>query len=81
MRQRLINVGVSAETLKDIMRHADFATTEKHYGATRSAQAAGNEVRQKRTNASSDALVGRKDADPPISQEELRALKSLLERL
>jgi len=83
--QRLINAGVSAETLKVIMRHADFATTEKHYGATRSAQAAGNEVRQKLTNAHSDALVGRlvgrKDADPSISQEDLRALKSLLERL
>jgi hypothetical protein len=83
--KRLINVGVSAETLKVIMRHADFATTEKHYGATRSAQAAGTEVRQKLTNANSDALVGRlvgrKDADPTISQEELRTLKSLLERL
>lgn len=78
---RLINAGVSAETIKVIMRHASFATTEKHYGATRSAQAAGNEVRQKLTDASSDALVGRKDADSPISQDELRALKSLLEKL
>jgi integrase len=82
---RLINAGVSAETLKVIMRHADFATTEKHYGAMRSAQAAGTEVRQKLTDASSDALVGRlvgrKEAAPTISQEELRALKSLLERL
>ena len=45
--QRLINAGVSAETLKVVMRHADFATTEKYYGATRSAQAAASEVRQK----------------------------------
>lgn len=29
--QRLINLGVSAETLKVIMRHASFSTTEKHY--------------------------------------------------
>jgi hypothetical protein len=82
---RLINAGVSAETLKVIMRHASFATTEKHYGATRSAQTAGNEVRQKLTDASSNALVGRlvgrKDADSTISQEELRVLKSLIEKL
>ncbi len=57
--RRLINAGVSAETLKVIMRHADFATTEKHYGAMRSAQAAANEVRsQLATDATSDALVG-----------------------
>ena len=57
--QRLINAGVSAETLKVVMRHADFATTEKYYGATRSAQAAAAEVRQKLSpNAATDALVG-----------------------
>ncbi len=39
--QRLINAGVSAETLKVIMRHADFATTEKYYGTMRSAQGRG----------------------------------------
>ena len=37
LAQRLINAGVSAETLKVVMRHKDFATTEKHYGAMRSA--------------------------------------------
>ena len=42
--QRLINSGVSAETLKVIMRHADFDTTEKHYGAIRSAQTAADEL-------------------------------------
>ena len=45
--QRLINLGVSAETLKVVMRHADFATTEKFYGAMRSAQAAATEVHSK----------------------------------
>ena len=44
---RLINSGVSAETVKVVMRHADFATTEKHYGAIRSAQAAGDELARK----------------------------------
>ena len=43
--QRLINAGVSAETLTVVMRHGDFATTMKHYGAVRSAQAAASEVR------------------------------------
>lgn len=42
--QPLINLGVSAETLKLILRHSGFATTEKSYGAVRSAQAAGKEV-------------------------------------
>ncbi|MFZ9092188.1 MAG: tyrosine-type recombinase/integrase, partial [Planctomycetaceae bacterium] len=37
LAERLINAGVSAETLKVVMRHKDFGTTEKHYGAHRSA--------------------------------------------
>ena len=44
---RLIDAGVSAETLMVVMRHADFATTQKFYGAMRSAQSAAAEVRQK----------------------------------
>ena len=80
--QRLINAGVSAETLKVVMRHSDFATTEKYYGATRSAQAAASEVRQKMTTeAPSDALVGRKEKAPELNAEELLKLKALLERL
>lgn len=84
--QRLINAGVSAETLKVVMRHADFATTEKYYGATRSAQAAASEVRQKMTTrAPTDALVGRlvgrKEKAPELNTEELLKLKALLKRL
>ena len=84
--QRLINVGVSAETLKVVMRHADFATTEKYYGATRSAQAAASEVRQKLSpNANTDALVGGlmggHEKTPQFDTEELLKLKALLERL
>ena len=81
--RRLINAGVSAETLKVVMRHADFATTEKHYGAMRSAQAAASELRQKlATDAASDALVGglmggHKET-PKLSAEELMKLKRLL---
>jgi hypothetical protein len=43
---QLINAGVSAETLMVVMRHADFATTQKFYGAMRSAQSAAAEVGQ-----------------------------------
>ena len=77
--RRLINDGVSAETLKVVMRHADFATTEKHYGAMRSAQAAAKEVRSKlAADATSDALVGGKEKAPQLSAEELLKLKRLL---
>lgn len=57
--QRLINAGVSAETLKVVMRHRDFGTTEKHYGATRSAQSAAGEVAAKFAHdARAGAFVG-----------------------
>ena len=42
--ERLINLGISAETLMVIMRHRDFATTRKFYGAKRAAQAAATEI-------------------------------------
>ncbi len=45
--KRLINAGVSAETLKLILRHEDFRTTEKFYGATRAVQSAADEIRSK----------------------------------
>ncbi len=81
---RLMNSGVSAETLKVVMRHADFATTEKHYGALRSAQAAADEV-QRRLAALNPSfvggLVGGKEETPQLSAEELLKLKSLLNLL
>ena len=85
--RRLINAGVSAETLKVIMRHADFATTEKHYGAMRSAQAAANEVHAQLStdsNPESDSgalvgqLVGQPTKTPQLTAEELSKLKRLL---
>jgi len=84
--RRLINAGVSAETLKVVMRHADFATTEKHYGAMRSAQAAAIEVRaQLSTDAASDALVGQlvgqPTKTPQLTAEELSKLKRLLDSI
>ncbi|MCA9112845.1 MAG: hypothetical protein KDA52_23025, partial [Planctomycetaceae bacterium] len=57
--QRLINVGVSAETLDVIMRHRYFATTERYYGAMRSAQSAAPEVvAPKSAHASPNSIVG-----------------------
>src|SRR3954467_10643814 len=57
--QRLINAGVSAETLKVIMRHRDFSTTERYYGATRRAQFAAAEVTEKlAAGCSKSELVG-----------------------
>ncbi|QDT26380.1 site-specific tyrosine recombinase XerC [Gimesia panareensis] len=73
---RLINAGVSAETLKIILRHKDFATTEKFYGATKAAQAAAGEVHEKLAGDSS-----KQDSEDGISQfsaEELKKLRSLL---
>jgi len=69
--QRLINQGVSAETLKLILRHSDFATTEKFYGAVKSAQAAANEIRK---IASVIPDQGAKE----LSTSELSKLRQLL---
>ena len=84
--RRLINAGVSAETLKVVMRHSNFATTEKHYGAVRSTQAAAMEVHEKlatneRTESFVGGLVGGKGKAQPLVRAELDLLKSLLERL
>ncbi len=69
--QRLINQGVSAETLKLVLRHSDFATTEKFYGAVvKNAQAASSEIRSLRTSAASDGKG--------LSADELSKLRSLL---
>jgi integrase len=77
--QRLINAGVSAETLKVVMRHRDFATTEKYYGATRAAQSAAAEIYDRLGSDSSNTeLVGGADAIAQLSAEELKKLKALL---
>ena len=77
--QRLINLGVSAETLKVVLRHRDFATTEKFYGAIRSAQSAAREVRGKLLpSCDSSALVGGHEKAPRLSTEELRKRKAVI---
>ena len=52
---RLINAGISAETVRIVMRHRSFQTTESFYGATRSAQSAVCELASK---LKSPAFVG-----------------------
>lgn len=84
--QRLINLGVSAETLKVVLRHRDFATTEKFYGAIRSAQSAAREVRGKLppscgSSALVGGLVGGHEKAPRLSTDELRKLKAVLNSL
>jgi len=86
LAQRLINASVSAETLKVVMRHKDFATTEKHYGALRSAQSAGAEIIARlrpatETSAFVGGLMGGMKKAPQLSAEELSVLKSLLAKL
>jgi integrase len=80
--QRLINAGVSAETLKIILRHEDFKTTEKFYGAVREAQAAAAEVHRvlDRSGKSRNMLaLGEEEKSlPQLSSVELQKLKTLL---
>ncbi|MFO0979128.1 MAG: tyrosine-type recombinase/integrase [Planctomycetaceae bacterium] len=84
--QRLINHGVSAETLKVVMRHASFSTTEKHYGAIRTAQNAAAEIvaRMKSSTQNSafvGGLVGGLGLEASLTLDEISALKSLLAKL
>jgi integrase len=82
---RLIDAGVSAETLMVVMRHADFATTQKFYGAMRSAQSAAAEVQQKMSAVQKHELVGGlmggTEPTTQLSQAEVQKLKSLLASL
>lgn len=82
LAERLINAGVSAETLMVIMRHRDFATTRKFYGAMKVAQSAA-EIHRKldsesRNSAFVGGFVGGQDEAPRLSAEELQKLKRLL---
>lgn len=82
---RLINAGVSAETLMVVMRHADFATTQKFYGAMRSAQSAAAEVLEKLSTEAKPMFLGGKvggqESDVPLSADQLAKLKALLASL
>jgi hypothetical protein len=80
--ERLINAGVSAETLQVVMRHHSFSTTEKFYGAKKKAQFAARELIDKlastsSSNASTDSLPDQ----PQLNAAGLRKLKTLLNRI
>jgi integrase len=80
--ERLINAGVSAETLMVIMRHKDFATTRKFYGAKRAAQAAAVEVYQKLVvGEKADELVRDVEQLGKLTDDEMKTLKRLLKSL
>jgi len=79
--QRLINAGVSAETLKLVMRHRDFATTEKFYGATRAAQSAAEEIYEKLASQGSQQEAAGVDVIAELSAEQVNKLKALLKML
>lgn len=76
---RLINAGISAETLKVILRHRDFSTTERFYGATRAAQSAANEIHEK-LSATQDVIAAgiQQPFHAELSAEEMRKLKAIL---
>jgi len=76
------NAGVSAETLKVVMRHGDFETTEKFYGATRAAQSAAAEIYD-RLNSEGDNEQQNSTTlvVSQLSAEELKKLKALLDSL
>jgi integrase len=82
--QRLINAGISAETLKVIMRHRQFSTTERYYGASRCAQSAAAEVAEKllagcKKSELVGGLVGGIGDGLQLSPQQLKKLKALLE--
>ena len=83
---RLIDAGVSAETLKLVLRHEDFKTTERFYGAVRSAQAAAAEIHRMLVNPSKKielvgGLMGGTEKVPHLNAAEMQKLKALLNSL
>jgi len=80
--ERLINLGVSAETLMVIMRHKDFGTTRKFYGAKRAAQSAAVEIHQKLAiSERAEELVHDVEQLGKFSTSEMKTLKRLVKSL
>ena len=76
---RLINAGVSAETLKVLLRHEDFKTTERYYGAVRAAQSAAQELSEKLTSSSKqDGQIDGVEKVAQLSEAQIRKLQSFL---
>ena len=75
---RLINAGVSAETLKILLRHDDFKTTEKFYGAVREAQAASQELHEKLSAIKKRPEQDGQELLSKLSVHQIRKLQALL---
>ena len=78
--ERLINAGVSAETLMVIMRHREFSTTRKFYGAKRAAQSAAAEVHKRLINETQmvvEVYAGTETGQ--LTADEAQAVQQLLE--
>ena len=72
----LFDLGVSAETLMVIMRHKDFATTRKFYGAKRAAQSAAEIHPKLVLGEKAEELVRDVESLGKFTVEEMRTLKS-----
>jgi integrase len=83
--QRLVDAGVSVELLQLLMRHADFATTRRHYAGARAVQSASLDLRQRLAAATSPAiaggLMGGGEPAPRLTEVESAKLKALLASL
>ncbi len=65
-----------------VMRHKDFATTRKFYGAKKAAQSAAAEIYEKVIARDKNIeLVGGIKKPPQLTAEEVAKLKSLLNSL
>jgi hypothetical protein len=65
-----------------VLRHASFSTTEKHYGAIRTAQNAAAEiVARMKSSTQNSAFVGGLGSEASLTLDEISALKSLLAKL
>lgn len=83
--QRLVDVGAPEALLTLLMRHADIATTRKHYAGARAVQSASLDLRQllsaARTPAIAGGLEGGTGTSPQLSETEAAKLKALLSSL
>lgn len=76
---RLINAGVSAETLRVLLRHEDFKTTERFYGAVRAAQSAAQELSEKLTSSTKkNGQIDGVEKVAQLSEEQIRKLQAFL---
>jgi integrase len=83
---RLVNAGVSAETLRVLMRHKNQDTTEKYYTGIKHAQTAATEINGKMAGVDENSefvgrLVGRILDPTNLTPDQLKTLKSLLEAI